>query len=218
QEAVQDIARELGVQIEGERLLDALLAIRAGLLRVKSPGDVAGSSGETALAKGDSLADAVRHGREIEHQLRDDLTTARTALNRIAAAMQLPDWDRTATPILERIQKYEVVKHAIRQRIIALRGRTDYNLPSATIAMIERELRLILCLLIGDSATERLLAKLPIAASSTLVTASEGGKHQPTVKFPLLVTGDLVLVREALDHFQSAYGAERDRDRVNVLY
>ena len=200
QAVVKDVARELGVDVEGLVLYDALVAIRSGLSQIKSPGDIGGSSEETALTRGDSLADAMAHGRKLEHELRGNLTDARAVINRVAAAMQIDcPPDEMGAKILARVQHYETWKHFAKRRIDhwskqnPVAGGTNDRVVSAVVA----EVTLLLSMFLGDEATRRLLARQPAAASPALLAHLEKGSSQTMVLAPL-VTADILIIRDCV--------------------
>lgn len=124
----RDIARELGLEVH-EDLGAMLLAIYAEILRVKNIGaDIAAPSTNKALAKGDTLAQAIEHGHAQASDLRDGATQARAIVSRIAAVMQIPVWDKDGTELLERAQRWEGWKHELKARIRWLRG--GYSTPT----------------------------------------------------------------------------------------
>lgn len=198
QAIVKDVAREIGVDVEGLVLYDALVAIRSGLSQIKSPGDIGGSSEETALTRGDSLADAMAHGRKLEHELRGNLTDTRATINRVAAAMQIDCApDEMGPKILARVQHYETWKHFAKRRIDHWRSRGAISVGRGAAGMVESEATLLLSMFLGDEATRRLLARQPAASSPTLLAAIE---NPPAVHMKLdsLVTADLLILRDGV--------------------
>ena len=112
------IARELGLGVGAMRHDEALAQIHQEILRIKNSGsDVQAESTDKALTKGDSLGEAVAHGHSQNAELRAEVTRARSIINRLASVMQVGQWDRDGTELLERAQQYENWKHDLKRRI-----------------------------------------------------------------------------------------------------
>lgn len=190
--SIMDIAREVGVDTAGLDAAGALSAIYQEILRIKNPGDVAGETG-----KGDSLVEAIGHGRKMEHDLRDELRNARESLGRIAAAMQLPDWEPKDTgAILARIQRWESIKILVRRRLMGMTAMTP---------AVRDELRYILAQIIAPADLGKFLGKLPVVASSP--SALQAAESPPAAT---MFTGDaLVTIRDALQSQREGFTSSR---------
>lgn len=174
---IADIASVVGVDVSREASHGAALStILRTLEALKNPGDVAGET-----AKGDSLLDAVRHGRDAEHQALGDLRGARESLARIASALQIPHWD-PANPeaaILERVQHWDGLKHMIRRRISLLE--TGYTVAldamegKPTHIAVMQDLKWVLTQIIAPIPLAKFLGKMPaaVAATPTVMQAAD---------------------------------------------
>jgi len=184
--SIMDIARELGLDIAGIEANAALSLIYQELLRIKNPGDV----GE-GLTKGDTLAEAIGHGRKVEHDLRNSIRDARDMITRIAGAMQLPDWDpKDPEAVLARIQRWESIKHLVRRRILHF----EKSHPLAGAVLDERaildELRAILTQIIAPADLGKFMGKLPPPVASR--SALEAAGSPPVSVADLLNIQDVV--------------------------
>jgi hypothetical protein len=88
---------------------------------------------------------------------------------RIAGAMQLPDWDpKDPQAILERIQRWDGIKHFIRRRL------HRYEASGPETISTTSELRAVLVQIIAPLDLGKFLGKMPVAVSSqSALTAAE---------------------------------------------
>lgn len=120
---IRDIAHELGLN-EAMDPAEALGAIHEEIVRVKNQGaDVEAESGSKFLSANKSLGQAIAHDHAQAADLRDAATAARTIVARLAAVMQIGQWDKDGTELLERAQKWEMWKFDLMKRIKELRAR-----------------------------------------------------------------------------------------------
>jgi hypothetical protein len=118
---LESIAKELGVVAFGPE--ETLEAIYREIMRIKNPGaDVAGDSDNPTVSKGDSLAQAIEHNLAQAQVLQAELVRNRGIVGRVAAAMQISQWDADGTEIIEKIQRWESFKHVLSKRIRDLRA------------------------------------------------------------------------------------------------
>jgi hypothetical protein len=121
-DAIARIAREFDLDTT-DSPGEALGRIHLEILRLKNPsGDVTSEADNPALSKGDSLAQAIEHNAAERDHLHTELTRARAIISRIAAAMQIGTWDADGTQILEKVQRWETLKHVLSRRIHELRS------------------------------------------------------------------------------------------------
>jgi hypothetical protein len=119
------IASELGLEVGSLAHDEALAAIHAEIIRVKSMGsDTEAEASSKFLAKGDSLGQAIAHHHAQNEELREGVTQARTIVARLAAVMQVDKWDKDGTELLEHAQRWEGLKHELKRRIRDLRDNT----------------------------------------------------------------------------------------------
>jgi len=111
---LEQIGHELGVNLSGLPTSDGLEVILQELQRVKGSGDIEGSG---PASKGDTLAEAIAHNAKTGRHLNEELTRNRSIVNRVAAAMQIPQWDADGTELLERIQRWESFKYQLQARV-----------------------------------------------------------------------------------------------------
>lgn len=114
-----EILRDLG--IEGAfSPLESAAQIAIAIANLKGGGDVGGEIGsdgdQTALTKGDTLAQAWQHNSAMRDHLGDELKGARTLLDRIANALQIQSYDRDGTELLERVQRWDNLKYTLKKR------------------------------------------------------------------------------------------------------
>lgn len=198
---VLDIARELHIDVSDVDLPAALVLIYKEILRIKNPGDVGGESADSAgLTKGDSLAQAIQYGRETEHHLRDELRSSRELVARVAAAMQLPAWNpHSGEEILERIQRWESIKHLLRRRILQLDAGEAGSGFGAALAC---DLRAVLVHIVGPAVLAKFLENKPKAViSATVLATAERSAAAPEAAaspFKSLTPADLDLIAEAV--------------------
>lgn len=113
-EIAMSIAKTIGSSTQGS-LTDVLAGILGSVRGVMIPG------GDIEIPKGDSLADAVAHGHQQNHELRERHRNASMIVQRVAAVLQVAKVDDDGTEILERVQRWEHLKHAFKRRIRELR-------------------------------------------------------------------------------------------------
>jgi hypothetical protein len=119
---IDAIARELGLDFQNTPPFEAVHGIYQELRRLKNPSaDVSTEADSPELSKGDSLAQAVAHNAAQRSHLDTELTKTRTLIARVAAAMQIGTWDADGTELLEKIQRWETLKHVMSRRIRQLR-------------------------------------------------------------------------------------------------
>lgn len=97
---------------------DTPTAIQQALERVM------GAGGDVEVPKGDTLLEAIEHGHQQEHELRNRLRGASMLIQRIANALQveIKAGDVDGEAILGAIQRFEVAKVMMRRRIVELRA------------------------------------------------------------------------------------------------
>lgn len=194
------IANELGLNVNGSRDDEALTAIHEEILRIKNAGgDIEAAAGAKFLSKGDSLGDAVRHGHAQAEELRDAATQSRTIVNRLAAVMQIGQWDKDGTELLERAQKWEMWKYELQKRIRELRAvrpSTTMSLDESDVAQrISEELQRQLDRLLSPKELIAWLKALEKAGAPVKVDAGP-----PVPPYPFEVRpGDAGLIMFALD-------------------
>lgn len=181
--AIADIARELGIgDIEREfwsnpdgALGAALREIRAEILRIKNPsGDVAADAAG-ALSKGDTLGEAISHNRAAQQSLELELGKAREIIQRLAGAMQISQWDVDGTELVERAQRWDGFKHALRKSLDVWRARAsspDLGAGTNPTGAIVLELSGFLALLTSHSSLAAWLKNKPKVASDALLSVA----------------------------------------------
>lgn len=213
-EKLVDIAIELGVNVAGQTPGEAVRSIHAALLKLKNPGDLGGDDG-TPASKGDSLAEAMSHGRQAEAKLLEEVTRLRLIVQRIAGAMQVPSWDRDGTEIIEKAQRWDQARYAIKRRITELEpcsSGTDcpdaqHHQPNEAAAA---ELRYMLGLLASPRDVAKWLANKPKATvTSQVLDVLEKPTDLGTFK-PLVPADVLTLARMTV-------AGERDGSDVGVI-
>jgi len=196
---IRDIARELGLALQGNHDdVDRLQAIYAEILRLKNIGaDIAAPSTNKALAKGDSLAQAIEHGHAQTADLRDGATQARMIVNRIAAVMQIGKWDADGTELLERAQRWENWKHELKQRIRVLR--TAFGSAASEDSRLNRHIADELDRHLARLMAPKELADWLMANERAGVTVKvEAGPTVPPYPFEFR-SGDIVPILAALE-------------------
>lgn len=110
-ELIQQIAKMVGADA------DDLVSIRSAIERAM------GEGGDIEVPKGDTLADAMKHGHQENHNLRNKIKDSRLLVQRIANALQILDWnkDGDGDEVLQAIQRIETGKVMMRRRILELR-------------------------------------------------------------------------------------------------
>lgn len=164
------IAREIGIGIHDPDALsdnDLGQTIYAEIHRITHPAaDV--DSDDRGLAKGDTLAQAVAHGRGREHQLLADLTQARATLARIAEALQIQGKiDEDGTEILERVQRFANLKYTLKGRLAEMRKIANPAHEASRWAI--DELRFVLSLIVAPQVLAGWIANKPAAAATAAV-------------------------------------------------
>jgi len=127
---IDAVAQELGIEHEGQAPFDVLYACYNEIRRIKNPdGTIDADTGDEALSKGDSLAEAVAHGQRTENTLREQLEASRTLVNRIAGALQISTWSPDGAELLERVQAWSTARTILRRwhRSITIEVSADSN-------------------------------------------------------------------------------------------
>jgi hypothetical protein len=183
------IAHELGIHVDDLNLGAALEAIHKELLRIKNPGaDTSPETGNALLSKGDSLAQAIQHNVAQAQHLSDELTRARALLGRVAGALQVGQWDADGTEILEKVQRWESLKHALRRRIRELRTLHEtWRTESDDVLDIADELQALLARLMAPKDLAKWLDGKPSGVASPTVAAL-ATIHAPTPLRPFTLT------------------------------
>jgi len=198
---VTSIAQELGLNLDGMALGEALGAIHEEIVRVKNQGaDVEAESGSKYLSTGKSLGQAIAHDHAQAAELRDATTQARTIVARLAAVMQIGQWDKDGTELLERAQKWEMWKFDLMKRIRELRAKR----PGAVMSIDEgdlagrigEELQRQLDRLLTPRELQNWLKSLEKAGAAVKVDAGP-----PVPPYPFEFRGaDVVMVLSGLEH------------------
>lgn len=180
------IAREIGIH-NPDALSDNDLGqiIYAEIHRITHPAaDV--DSDDRGLAKGDTLAQAVAHGRGREHQLLADLTQARATLSRIASALQIQGKiDEDGTEILERVQRFANLKYTLKGRLAEMRKIANPAHEASRWAI--DELRFVLSLIVAPQVLAGWIANKPAgAATAAVLEQAEIAPAVPSLTFTAL--------------------------------
>lgn len=85
-------------------------------LRALRDGGAAGEEGSGT----DTLAESIEHNRTERINLGRDLRQSRQVVNQVAAALQVGQWDKDGTEIIERGQRLGIINHALRRRLKAV--------------------------------------------------------------------------------------------------
>ncbi len=166
--ALEGIAHELAVSLDGLTLREALEAIHQELLRIKNPGaDMSVDTDNPQISKGDSLAQALRHNMAEAQHLHTELKRGRDLLGRLASAMQIGTWDADGTELLERVQRWESFKHVISRRIRELRA-----VPTSTNDAIADELQVHLTRLMATKEYAKWLEYHPRTTPMVIAMAT----------------------------------------------
>jgi hypothetical protein len=178
-DVIADIHRELGIVIGPDQsIADAAKNIHTELLRIKNPsGDVAADAAGT-LSKGDTLGEAISHNRAAQRNLELELGKARAIIQRVAGAMQISQWDADGTELVERAQRWDGFKHALRKSLDVWRARAEVSrqsdFPDGSAAIV-LELSGFLALLTSHKELAAWLKNKPKVASGVVLSlASEG--------------------------------------------
>ncbi len=216
QEPLEAIADELGINIHESSLPTALNEIRDEINRIKNPsGDVAADAAG-ALSKGDSLSEAIAHNRAAQRNLELELDKARGIIQRVAGAMQIGQWDADGTELVERAQRWDGFKHALRKSLDVWRARassfaSNDGDPTGAIVL---ELSGFLALLTSHKDLAAWLKNKPKVAASeiTLSLASERVTGQ---LFSTENLGDIVICLQQTDVDRA--GSLWTRDKMTAI-
>lgn len=140
-EALKRIAAMVGAEN------DTPTAIQVALERVM------GAGGDVEVPKGDTLLEAIEHGHQQEHELRNKLRSASMLIQRIANALQIEikAGDVEGEAILGAIQRFEVAKVMMRRRIVELRANKPPPHHPATVTADELEIQFVRMLSPGET-------------------------------------------------------------------
>jgi len=191
------IGGELGLNVNESRHDEALMAIHEEILRVKNLGaDVEAESGSKFLSAGKSLGQAIAHDHAQAEDLRDAVTQARAIVARLAAVMQIGQWDKDGTELLERAQKWETWKYDLMKRIRELRAHPERPINEA----IASELQLQLDRLLTPKELQNWIKSLEKAGAAVKVDAGP-----PVPPYPFEFRGaDIVMVISGLEYRKSS--------------
>jgi hypothetical protein len=161
---LDNIAYELGIDISGLSAQQSLSACYDELTRIKNPSSDVAADAAGPLTKGDSLAQAVAHNSKVRDELNRELAKSRAVIGRIAAAMQIGEWDADGSQLIERTQRWEFFKHTLSKRIKELLGLAKIRCDDMNQA-IANELETHLATLMASSEFARWVKNKPRRSS-----------------------------------------------------
>ncbi len=106
---LQDIAAFIGL---APRYASSTTALMVGLRELRD-GPAAHEEGTGT----DTLAEAIESNRDERRSLSRDLRQARQIVNQTAAALQVGEWDKDGSEIIERAQRLGIFLHTLQQRM-----------------------------------------------------------------------------------------------------
>lgn len=225
-QTVTSIAHELGLNVAQMPLGEALGAIHEEIVRVKNQGaDVEAESGSKFLSANKSLGQAIAHDHAQAADLRDAATAARTIVARLAAVMQIGQWDKDGTELLEWAQKWVGWRYDVMKRIRELRSATSHGFSDPSIdervtnAKIADELQRHLDRLLSPKELATWLKSLEKSGAVSAVKV-DAGPPVPPYPFEFTVI-DPPVIEEVLKvgaaHDASCSHSERRSKRVDAI-
>jgi hypothetical protein len=172
------IARALGIDLDtAGTITDEMILV--AVERLRNPhlddGDRAGVKDALVVGKNDSLAEAIQHNRAERAGLLDDVTRARSATSRVAAALGVSQWNKDGDELVEKAQRFGVFHYWLRKRLRDHEQAADLPLEINSMrgALLAAEVRTILAALVGDKELARILQNKPVKASKTVLDLAE---------------------------------------------
>lgn len=211
---LQRLAHELDVDISGLSAEQALDAFTQEIARIKNPsGDISDSTGDPTLSKGDTLSEAIAHNADQRRHLEAEVTRVRGIVGRIAAAMQVDNWTADeAAGIIERVQRWEMLKHELRTRIRDLskagggsRGTLVERFASSAVARVQELEHMLNRLLSGKEMDDWSKNRPRLQASAAPSTAP----------YDRIDAGAVAVLEDAVD---TAVQAENGPGKLRVNY
>lgn len=178
---ISQIWRELGIPGDTMSEDEILAAVR----NLKNAGGDVEAEATPGTASGHSLVEAMAHGRQLEHGLREELTRARSIIGRVAGALQVSQWDADGTEIVERAQRVEKAKHELRRVISVLRASSQFDQQPQIVDMVSS----VLATLTSTAAVMKFLENKPAA-----VRAMETAPTPDLGRFRALATDDVLKI------------------------
>lgn len=168
-QVISQIWRELGIPGDTMSEDEILAAVR----NLKNGGGDVEAEATPGTATSHSLADVVAQGRQLEHGLRDELTRARDIIGRVAGALQVSQWDADGTEIIQKAQRIEKAKMALRQAITVYRLANE---PSERIGVLQD----VLTILTSSREVARWMENKPAAVRAMEVAPTPDlGRFKP---------------------------------------
>ena len=201
-QALVRIAAELDVGVDGMVPTEVAGAILDTIRRIKNPDEHLGDSESRALSKGDSLAGAIEHNRTQRAELDTALTRSRAIVNRVAASLQVGQWDADGTEIVEKAQRWAVFAFWLKKRVKELRDEMRLHADPTfqhAVALRIGELDTVLTALVAPKDLARYVTSKP--ATETLpksaLELAEMEMPKPTNTFldAHFNTSDLAILR-----------------------
>jgi hypothetical protein len=190
---LEQIASELGVTPDPD--VDTGDACIAAIGRLKNNGPELGD--DPQVSKGDTLAEAMVQNRDERATLLDSLTTSRGIVNRVAAALNVSQWNADGIEIVEKAQRWSGFVYALK---IRLRNLTEQNLH--TIEQLARisEVSAIISQLSAPTTLAKWVADHPasVIPPSVVDTASE-----PAITRDLLRASDVSFIADAISDYET---------------
>jgi hypothetical protein len=213
QEHFRAIARELGVAG-----LEDLGALRAAVERMKDP--TGSDEGPAFVKAGDTLQAAMDHNKSERLELLRSLELARGILSRLAASLQVSQWNVDGDELVEKAQRLSVFAHWLKKRSAELQKELrgcDCIETRARIDFAIAEYRTIFAALVGNKDLAKWVQADPKRQVSTAVAdlaespTTSTSSHR-TYLDELFTNADLFTVGHAViaaDQRQSSIGDKR---------
>lgn len=182
---LEQIGHELGVNLSGLTTSDGLEVILQELQRIKGSGDVEGSG---PASKGDTLAEAMAHNARTSRHTDSELARNRAIVNRVAAALQIAQWDADGTEIIEIIQRFQSFKYILQARVKELEKQGKDEAAG--------ELSTQLAVIMGSSAYAQWLKNKPAKTVNAVVAALA---VETKLDFREFLAGDIIRLHKVLE-------------------